>query len=235
MATIPVATREIMSSAAAAPPRRARRASGRQPDDPAAQRRIQSYAASTASPVPANASTSCVRRTRAERSPRLRTRFRRWSRACGGPASKDQRAPPGSRLPEAGPVDSGAVTEEDRAAAQRAPPGPLDRSRWREPVPDPSRRDDREGPSRSTRTTRLLICSRRTLGGRSQMIHLLPAARAKPRRAESVHIPFRCSWTNWTAIAPSPTAEVKRFTEPDRTSPAANTPGRLVSSRNGCR
>src|SRR6267378_7370650 len=62
---------------------------------------------------------------------------------------------------------------------------------------------------------------------------LLPAARAKPRRAESVHIPFRCSWTNWTAIAPSPTAEVKRFTEPDRTSPAANTPGRLVSSRNG--
>ncbi|HEY4563351.1 MAG TPA: hypothetical protein VIJ36_10250, partial [Thermoanaerobaculia bacterium] len=25
------------------------------------------------------------------------------------------------------------------------------------------------------------------------------------------------------------------MTEPDRTSPAANTPGRLVSSRNGCR
>ena len=32
---------------------------------------------------------------------------------------------------------------------------------------------------------------------------------------------------------PSPTAEATRLTEPDRTSPAANTPGRLVSSRNG--
>ena len=32
------------------------------------------------------------------------------------------------------------------------------------------------------------------------------------------------------AIAPSPTAEATRFTFPDRTSPTANTPGRLVSS-----
>src|SRR2546428_9754499 len=33
-----------------------------------------------------------------------------------------------------------------------------------------------------------------------------------------------------TTCAPSPTAAAPRFTEPDRTSPMANTPGRLVSS-----
>jgi hypothetical protein len=32
---------------------------------------------------------------------------------------------------------------------------------------------------------------------------------------------------------PSPTAEATRLTEPDRTSPAANTPAQLVSSKNG--
>src|SRR5437899_12713986 len=50
-----------------------------------------------------------------------------------------------------------------------------------------------------------------------------------------IHIVFKYSCTNWTAIDPSPTAEATRLTEPERTSPAANTPGRLVSSRNGCR
>src|SRR3989442_5224416 len=49
------------------------------------------------------------------------------------------------------------------------------------------------------------------------------------------HISLRYSCTNWTAIAPSPTAEATRLTESDRTSPAANTPARLVSSRNGSR
>ena len=38
------------------------------------------------------------------------------------------------------------------------------------------------------------------------------------------------SWIWRIAIAPSPTAEATRLTEPLRTSPAANTPGRLVSS-----
>ena len=38
----------------------------------------------------------------------------------------------------------------------------------------------------------------------------------------------RC--TRCTEIAPSPTAEATRFTLPDRTSPTANTPGRVVSS-----
>ena len=35
------------------------------------------------------------------------------------------------------------------------------------------------------------------------------------------------------AIAPSPTADATRFIESSRTSPAAKTPGRLVSSANG--
>lgn len=40
---------------------------------------------------------------------------------------------------------------------------------------------------------------------------------------------------NITAIDPSPTAEAQRLTDPLRTSPAAKTPGRLVSSMNGVR
>ena len=36
-------------------------------------------------------------------------------------------------------------------------------------------------------------------------------------------------------MAPSPTAEATRFMESSRTSPAANTPGTLVSSANGDR
>src|ERR1700730_15770556 len=49
------------------------------------------------------------------------------------------------------------------------------------------------------------------------------------------HRSFKYSCTNWTDMAPSPTAEATRFTEPEPTSPAANTPARLVSSRNGWR
>src|SRR5216683_6015481 len=52
---------------------------------------------------------------------------------------------------------------------------------------------------------------------------------------ETAYISFKNSCTNWTAIAPSPTAEATRLTEPERTSPAAKTPGRLVSRRKGCR
>src|SRR6266571_1740652 len=39
-----------------------------------------------------------------------------------------------------------------------------------------------------------------------------------------------CIWT--TTAAPSPTAAARRLVEPARTSPMANTPGRLVSSGN---
>ena len=40
-----------------------------------------------------------------------------------------------------------------------------------------------------------------------------------------------CWWTNCTAMAPSPTAVAQRLVDPERTSPAAKTPGTLVSSR----
>jgi hypothetical protein len=40
-------------------------------------------------------------------------------------------------------------------------------------------------------------------------------------------------WTSATAMPPSPTAAAQRFTEPERTSPAAKIPGRLVSSGRG--
>src|SRR6476646_4752750 len=40
---------------------------------------------------------------------------------------------------------------------------------------------------------------------------------------------------NCTAMAPSPTAEATRLVEPNRTSPAAKTPGLLVSRKNGSR
>ena len=54
-------------------------------------------------------------------------------------------------------------------------------------------------------------------------------------RASSVsHFVFysrRTWWTNATAIDPSPTAEATRLMFPRRTSPTANTPGKLVSSK----
>src|SRR5216110_516207 len=45
----------------------------------------------------------------------------------------------------------------------------------------------------------------------------------------------RLIWIPATAIPPSPTAAAQRFTDPDRTSPAAKIPGRLVSSGAGRR
>src|SRR6476469_7345624 len=41
----------------------------------------------------------------------------------------------------------------------------------------------------------------------------------------------RWAWIICTAIDPSPTAVAQRFVDPDRTSPAANTPGTSVASR----
>src|SRR5207247_11447427 len=45
----------------------------------------------------------------------------------------------------------------------------------------------------------------------------------------------RDAWMKLTAMPPSPTADAQRLTDPLRTSPAAKTPGRLVSRRNGPR
>src|SRR5438094_8451070 len=44
----------------------------------------------------------------------------------------------------------------------------------------------------------------------------------------------RLMWTPATAMPPSPTAAAQRLTDPDRTSPAAKMPGRLVSNGVGC-
>src|SRR6266568_5397800 len=46
---------------------------------------------------------------------------------------------------------------------------------------------------------------------------------------------FRYWYTFCAAPAPSPTAEAKRFIDPKRTSPTANTPGTLVSKLIGFR
>src|SRR5262249_57589717 len=50
-----------------------------------------------------------------------------------------------------------------------------------------------------------------------------------------IHMPPKYSGPNSPAMAPSPTAEATRLVEPSRTSPAAKTPGRLVSRKNGSR
>src|SRR5206468_4890615 len=49
------------------------------------------------------------------------------------------------------------------------------------------------------------------------------------------HVSPKYSCARRTTIEPSPTAEATRFIAPDRTSPAANTPGMLVSSVSGSR
>ena len=58
-----------------------------------------------------------------------------------------------------------------------------------------------------------------------------------PWRLQQVHLyhSWRTLCTIEIAIDPSPTADATRFTLPDRTSPTANTPGRLASSRYGLR
>src|SRR6266513_631719 len=70
---------------------------------------------------------------------------------------------------------------------------------------------------------------------RSGSLMVVMAERWLQLPLDIIHIVFKYSCTNWTAIDPSPTAEATRLTEPERTSPAANTPGRLVSNKNGCR
>src|SRR4029078_3712296 len=61
------------------------------------------------------------------------------------------------------------------------------------------------------------------------------ADRRDPYRATRPPRWPRCSRTDRMAIEPSPTAEATRLTERLRTSPTANTPGRLVSTRDGSR
>ena len=57
--------------------------------------------------------------------------------------------------------------------------------------------------------------------------------RAPALRVRSQLCVARRSWTERTALEPSPTAAATRFIEPWRTSPAANTPGTEVSNGSG--
>src|SRR5690606_12916510 len=77
------------------------------------------------------------------------------------------------------------------------------------------------------------------IGRKLKMLRALCAVSAPLRwtaldRAENPHND-KNACTNCTAIEPSPTAEATRLTLPLRTSPAAKTPGMLVSSMNGGR
>src|SRR5262245_63471959 len=53
--------------------------------------------------------------------------------------------------------------------------------------------------------------------------------------ADALRRDARLIWIPATAIPPSPTAAAQRLTDPERTSPAAKIPGRLVSSGAGRR
>ena len=56
-----------------------------------------------------------------------------------------------------------------------------------------------------------------------------------PARVRRSHASPSTLCTSCTQIEPSPTADATRFTFPERTSPTANTPGRVVSSKYGWR
>jgi len=71
---------------------------------------------------------------------------------------------------------------------------------------------------------------------------ILPLVRSNAAPPSPVLMPerplgaeLRYSWTIWTAMEPSPTAEATRLTEPCLTSPTAKTPDMLVSSNRGRR
>jgi hypothetical protein len=100
------------------------------------------------------------------------------------------------------------------------------------------------GRTRATRTSRRPRADTRHVGT-GQRRERGMRLRASRRRGARPVLP-RCyvggawsdarkRWTSDTAIAPSPTAEATRLTEPWRMSPAANTPGALVSRNIGSR
>ena len=62
-----------------------------------------------------------------------------------------------------------------------------------------------------------------------------PPFAQKTAPAPATQVSARYSWTSRTTIDPSPTADATRFMAPARTSPAANTPGTLVSRESGSR
>ena len=112
-----------------------------------------------------------------------------------------------------------AREQEDREVAR------LRQSRSRHPI------GRRQGPLEAARP-------RGEDGGRA------PGARQAARQIDapargaadaSIQVSARYSCARRTTIDPSPTAEATRFIAPARTSPAANTPGTLVSRGSGSR
>ena len=67
-------------------------------------------------------------------------------------------------------------------------------------------------------------------GGPSAIGAAVSGGRPAPSRLSARRV-----WMSWMAIEPSPTADATRLTEECRTSPAARTPGMLVSSEYGRR
>src|SRR6516165_4328164 len=59
--------------------------------------------------------------------------------------------------------------------------------------------------------------------------------RSRLGHARLLHSACKYSCISWIAVAPSPTADATRLTERERASPAANTPGMLVSKKKGSR
>ena len=72
-------------------------------------------------------------------------------------------------------------------------------------------------------------------GARRQRVAESSAKRSTWRRTSITSVVPRYWCTSWTAIEPSPTAPATRLIDWWRTSPATNTPGRLVSSSSGGR
>ena len=77
--------------------------------------------------------------------------------------------------------------------------------------------------------------SGRTQGRRTDRADVRPGRGCPLRRRRRRYVPARYSWTDRTALDPSPTADATRFMESARTSPTPNTPGADVSKGNGSR
>jgi hypothetical protein len=68
---------------------------------------------------------------------------------------------------------------------------------------------------------------------RNELVHQVHGPVAPFRSEAGGGVRARCWAEKRTAIPPSPTAGAAIFVDPERTSPTAKTPGRLVSTGNG--
>ena len=152
-----------------------------------------------------------------------------------------QPRPPRARKPPDGGPPGSSQAAPSRTCRWVAPLIPSRQGRRRQVQRSTYRRGMRRVPMRFlTGTGRIVSPPRRwTTCARSEpeppweVNHLRTAKEPLGRRSDQRA--SRTSWTNCTTMDPSPTAAATRLADPERTSPAANTPGRLVSSKNGVR